>query len=63
MNSTEVIVNVKDMNDISKITENTKYINICIDDVKIEVIDYFLLHGQKFSYSDTINDRTGFIYV
>ena len=44
MNSTEVIVNVKDMNDISKITENTKYINICIDDVKIEVIDYFLLH-------------------
>ena len=56
MNSTEVIVNVKDMNDISKITENTKYINICIDDVKIEVIDYFLLHGQKFSYSDTINE-------
>ncbi len=63
MDKDSVIVSVKSIDDISKINSNTKYINICIDDVKMEVIDYFILHGQNYSYSDTINNRNGFIYV
>lgn len=63
MNGTDVIVNIKSIKDIDNITENTKYINISVDDVNIEVIDYFLLNGMNYSYSDTINGRNGFIYA
>ena len=63
MNSTDVIVNIKNMKDIDNITKNTKYINIPIDDVSIDVIDYFLINGMDYSYSETINDRNGFIYA
>lgn len=63
MSSDSVIVSIKDMNDIRNITENTKYINICIDSVGTDVIDYFLLNGMNYSYTDTINDRSGFIYA
>lgn len=62
MDRENIIVSVKSMDDISKINRDTKYINVSIDNVNMEVIDYFLLHGQNFSYSDTINDRNGFIY-
>lgn len=63
MDRENIIISVKSMDDISKIGSDTKYINLCIDNVNMEVIDYFLLHGQKFSYSDTIGDRNGFIYA
>jgi len=51
------------MKDIDNITKNTKYINISIDNVSIDVIDYFLLNGSNYSYSDTIDGRNGFIYA
>lgn len=63
MNSSDVIVNIKKMKDIDKISDNTKYINVSIDDVDIDVIDYLLLNGSKYSYSDSIGDRNGFIYA
>ena len=63
MNSTDVIVNIKSMKDIDNLTNNTRYINFSIDDVHTEVIDYFLLNGMNYSYSDSINDRNGFIYA
>lgn len=63
MNSGDIIVNIKNMNDIDKITDNTKYINLSIDCVDSKVIDYFLLSGEKYSYSDSILDRDGFIYA
>ena len=63
MNNKDVIVYVENISDIGKITENTKYINISISNVDMDVIDYFFLHGQNFSYSDTINDKNGFLYV
>ena len=62
MNS-DIIVNIKDMKDIGKITKDTKYINLAIDNVDSDVIDYFLLNGKNYSYSDMINDRNGFIYA
>ena len=63
MNSGDIIVNIKNMKDIDKITDNTRYINLSIDDVDSKVIDFFLLNGEKYSYSDTILDRNGFIYA
>lgn len=62
MNS-DIIVNIKDMKDIGKITKDTKYINLAVDNVDSDVIDYFLLNGKNYSYSDMINDRNGFIYA
>ena len=63
MNSSDVIVSIKSMKDISNITQNTKYINISIDSVDTDVIDYFLLNGSVYSYADTINNRNGYIYA
>lgn len=63
MNSSDIIVNIKSIKDIDKIIDNTKYINISIDNVSVDVIDYFLLNGSKFSYSDVILDKNGFIYA
>ena len=63
MNSENVILNVSDIKDVEKITNDTRYINISIDNVSIDVIDYFLLNGDKFSYSDSINTKNGFIYA
>jgi len=62
MNSNDVIICINNIEDIKKISENTKYINIDILNVDIKVIDYFLLHGQNYLYSDIINGKNGFIY-
>lgn len=58
-----VIVNISSIEDIGKISSDTKYINLSIDKVDIKVIDYFLLHGQDYMYADLILDKSGFIYV
>lgn len=63
MNSTNVIISINNLKDIAKIDDSTKYINLPIDKVNINVVDYFLLHGQKYSYSDIIDSRNGFIYT
>lgn len=62
MNGDDVIISVNNIEDIKKITENTKYINIDILNVNVDVIDYFLLHGQRFLYSDIIDKKNGFLY-
>ena len=51
------------MKDIENITDNTKYINLSINNVDVNVIDYFLLHGQNYMYTDTIDNKNGFIYA
>ena len=63
MNSTDVIVSINSMKDIENITDNTKYINLSINNVDVNVIDYFLLHGQNYMYTDTIDNKNGFIYA
>ena len=45
------------MKDIENITDNTKYINLSINNVDVNVIDYFLLHGQNYMYTDTIDNK------
>lgn len=63
MNSGDIIVNIKCIEDVNNIGENTKYINLAIDSVDSDVVDYFLLNGSGYSYSDTIEGRNGFIYA
>lgn len=63
MDSMGVIVCIKSINDLTKITNDTKYINISIDNCDVEVINYFLLHGQEYSYSDITITKQGFIYA
>lgn len=63
MNNTDVIVNVNCMDDIKNISKNTKYINLCINSVDSSVIDYFLINGKDYSYSEHINNKCGYIYV
>lgn len=60
MNSIECI---HDINDINKLSKDIKYINLSIDNPNIEVIDYFLINGKDYSYTGTINDKSGYIYV
>lgn len=57
------ILNIHDKEDIKKITEDIKYINISIDDVDMDAVNYFLDNGNNYSYSDSIGSKNGFIYV
>ena len=50
-------------NYISKITKETKYINIPIDIVDNNINNYFLINGVDYSYSENINSKQGFIYT
>lgn len=63
MDGTNIIVNINSIEDIEKISEDTKYINLSIDKIDTNVIDYFLLHGQDYMYSDLIGDKCGFVYI
>lgn len=63
MNNAEAIIRVSTMDDIEKITSNTKYINVSIDSFDDGLIRYFLEHGKNYLYADSISDRNGFIYV
>lgn len=63
MSRNSIIVNISIVEDIKKITEDTKYINFCIDSVNNDIIDYFILNGKNFFYSDNINDKNGFMYT
>ena len=57
------IVSINKEEDISKITKETKYINIPIDIVNNNINNYFLINGVDYSYSESINSKQGFIYT
>ncbi len=63
MSKGNLIVVINNYDDINKIDETTKYINISIDNYDRDVIDYFIKNGQNYSYSDTINNKDGYTYV
>lgn len=63
MNRGNIIVSIKSIDDIKNISKNTKYINLSLDVVNLDVIEYFLLNGKDYLYSDTFDDRNGYIYV
>ena len=57
------IVSINKEEDITKITKETKYINIPIDKVESNINNYFLVNGVDYSYSESINGKNGFIYI
>ena len=57
------MVTISTLQDVEKIKENTKYINIDITNCNHDIIDYFLKNGQNYLYSETINDNKGYSYV
>ena len=57
------IVSINKEEDTSKITKETKYINIPIDIVDNNINNYFIINGVDYSYSESINRKQGFIYT
>lgn len=57
------ILEVNNEEDIKKITENIKYINLNLNSIDNKVIDYFLNNGINYRYAETIGNKKGFIYV
>lgn len=62
-NTKSLVVAVSTMKDIEKIKKDTKYINIDITNCTHDVIEYFMNKGQKYLYSEIINNVPGYIYV
>ena len=58
-----LVVSVYSLNDLDKINENTKYINIDISNPNHEIIDYFIENGENYKYTDIIDNITGYNYV
>ena len=63
--SSSIMMNITNMNDIKKLKENkqVKYLNLDIINADLEVISYLLENGQKYSYAERIEDKNGYIYV
>ena len=63
--SKEIIMNITNMEDIKELEkkETIKYINLDIKNPDLEVICYLIEHGEKYSYSDKIDESRGYIYV
>lgn len=57
------ISSIKGYSDIDSISKNTKYINILIDSDNRDIINYFLVNGKDYCYSDIINDKNGYMYT
>lgn len=62
-NKSSLIIQISDMADIDKITKSTKYINLDINNMNHDVINYFLEHGEKYLYSDMVDDILGYTYA
>lgn len=62
-NTRSLVVAVSTMEDLDKIKDNTKYINIDITNADHSVINYFLLNGENYLYSELIEGNSGYIYV
>ena len=62
-NKTSLIVSISNMNDLNKITKETKYINLDITNPNYDVIKHFIKNGMSFMYSDIIELVPGYNYV
>ena len=63
MNKESIIVTLNSIKDINKISKDTKYINLCIDNVDMELINYLISDGNDYLYSDCVNNINGFVYT
>ena len=64
MSRESIILTLNDISDINKLKDsNIKYLNININLVDKEVIDYLKQYGQNYLYSENLNNINGYIYV
>ena len=56
-------LNISSINDITKIEESCKYIDLDLTNYSSEVINYFLKNGSNYMYSEIINNKKGYVYV
>ena len=64
MNRKDMVLTIKSMSDIDILKEkNIKYINIDIKKVNSDIINYFIINGKDYLYSESINNKDGYIYV
>lgn len=56
---------ISTMEDIKKLKKckTVKYLNLDITNPSIEVLYYLIDNGEKYSYSDMIEEKNGYIYV
>ena len=62
-NNSSYVICIKELSDIDKINDDTKYINIDISNPNHEVIDYFIKNGSYYMYSDLIDNICGYNYI
>ena len=62
-NKSSLIVSISNINDLNKITKQTKYINLDITNPNYDITNYFIKHGMSFMYSDIIDGVPGYNYV
>lgn len=60
-----MIMQISTMEDIKKLKESktVKYVNLDITNPNLEVIYYLIDNGEKYSYSDMVEGKNGYIYV
>lgn len=62
-NNHNIVVSISKIEDIDLLTENTKYINVDLDNCDHDIINYFLKNGENYLYSEIIENNPGYIYV
>lgn len=62
-NTHSLVLSVSTLEDINKLEDNTKYINIDITNCNQDIINYFLKNGENYLYSEIIDNNKGYIYV
>ena len=63
VNDNSLVMLVASNDDIKKITNNTKYINLDINCVNDTIIDYFIKYGENYMYTEVIDGIDGYTYV
>ena len=63
MKDDDLIVSISNVEDLKKITDNTRYINIDITSFNQKMAAFFTEYGQSFKYSDIIDGVYGYTYV
>ena len=58
-----LVVSIASLDDIKKITDNTKYINLDISTVGDALVAYFIKYGMSYMYAEVIDGISGYTYV
>lgn len=63
MNRESIIITINRYEDLEKIDDNIKYINLNIKNIDKKIIEFLKENGKNYYYSDSINNKDGYIYV